>query len=54
MKRILAFLLLLVMCLSLFACDGTKDTPESDDEKEDNVNDKEEEKVIEELELLFS
>ena len=44
MKRILAFLLLLAMCLSLFACGNTQDTPAPDTEKED---DKEEEKVIE-------
>ncbi len=44
MKRILAFLLLLVMCLSFFACGNTEDKPSPDTEKED---DKEEEKVIE-------
>ncbi|MBQ5601355.1 MAG: hypothetical protein IIU77_00880 [Clostridia bacterium] len=44
MKRILAFLLLLAMCLSLFACGNTEEPPVPDTEKED---DKEEEKVIE-------
>ncbi|MBQ1226163.1 MAG: hypothetical protein IIX75_03660 [Clostridia bacterium] len=44
MKRILAFLLLLAMCLSLFACGNTEESPVPDTEKED---DKEEEKVIE-------
>lgn len=44
MKKILAFLLLLSMCLSLFACGNTEEPPVPDTEKED---DKEQEKVIE-------
>jgi hypothetical protein len=44
MKRILAFLLLAAMCLSLFACGNTQDTPAPDTEKED---DKEQDKIIE-------
>ena len=43
MKRILAFLLSLIMCLSLFACGNTGDTPSPDTDE----NTKEEEKVIE-------
>ena len=50
MKRILAFLLLLAMCLSLFACGNTEEPPVPDTEKED---DKEEEKVIEDRTYLL-
>ncbi len=47
MKKIFAFLLSLVICLSLFACNGTPDDSTPDTDKTEDENKGEDEKVIE-------